>query len=126
MRSPNSTRLQTTFNRASIVAWILLAACSALTSCATSTPRAQVAPPSEVLELLSPLPGPDPALLQPCPELPPLVNDLATTMAVQSIHDARQYFDCKSRHRGLSDYEHERQKQEAARIERAAKALKGK
>jgi hypothetical protein len=54
------------------------------------------------------------------------VNDHATTMAVQGIHDARQYLDCRSRHRGLSDYERERQKREAARIERAAQALKGK
>lgn len=124
MRWNDSTPHRRRSNANWMLGLIWLLACLALTSCKTSMPRAQDAPAPEMLELLDPLPGPDPALTQPCPdELPPL-QDGADKMAAQQLRDARQYHDCKDRHRALAEYERKRAQLERERIERAAKALK--
>lgn len=106
---------------------LILLGCVLVTGCATrGTPQIAGTPP-ELLELLSPQPRFDPELLQPAPEaLPELKGDDVPSMVRNHVQSAAQYHDLQGKHVGLAAQARQRDADDAARIERARKALERK
>ncbi len=106
---------------------LILLACMLGPGCAThGTPQIAGTPP-ELLELLSPPPRFDPELLQAAPDaLPQLTNDDVPSMVRNHVQSAAQYHDLREKHVGLAAQAKQRDADDAARIERARKALERK
>lgn len=103
---------------------LLLLAVLALTSCAHGT-RPTAAIPAALLALVNPVPPVGPDLALPCPAaLPPAVDPSLGGLGRNHLRATQIYHDCRDRHARLADAARERERIEAARIERARQALR--
>lgn len=104
---------------------LILLACMSAPACSKrGTVRTEGVPP-EVLELLTPLPRFDPALLQPSPaQLPEAASDDVITLTRNHVEATYLYHDLNDKHAGLAAQARQRELEESARIERARAALR--
>jgi hypothetical protein len=129
MQSTNAA-LQRTAPRANSTRHWLLALTSmlcvlALTSCGVSTPPRPAPPqiPAELIALLKPIPPIDSRLTTPCPALPLATDDRATTLIRLQQRTAALSHACAEQLLGLAAAARARERIEAERIDRAARAM---
>lgn len=128
MSSPKNAALRMPLRAHSIAHWlralIWIACVLALTSCAHGTQATRPAIPAPLLALLTPIPPVSDSLTVPCPALTMAQDDRVATLLRNHLATAALYHQCAGSQAGLSAAARERERIEAARITRAAQALR--
>ncbi len=86
--------------------------------------RTVVLPQTAMVEQEQPLPEAAPGLLAPCPPLPQAADSHLPALMKNHRQVAALYDDCRDRHAKLAQVEQQREKMEAARLQRLRAATK--